>query len=75
MILRYLPPLPPSPTGQNLSNPPLEHELTSRQRRLVRQASGAIRLYDIGFRKNWAQVFDWNRKWGWVRRVMYGGTA
>jgi palmitoyltransferase ZDHHC2/15/20 len=73
--LRHLPPLPPSPTGQKLSNPPLEHELTLQQRRLVRRAHGSIRLYDVGFRKNWAQVFGWNRKWGWVHRLAYGGAG
>ncbi|EIN13020.1 zf-DHHC-domain-containing protein [Punctularia strigosozonata HHB-11173 SS5] len=57
LLLRYLPALPPSPSGQQLSNPPQEDELTYYQRRLVRRAHGRIRLYDIGWRQNWAQVF------------------
>ena len=73
MILRYLPPLPQ--TGHSLSDPPLEPELSYDQRKLVRDAHSHILLYDIGFRKNWAQVFGWNRKYGWLYRLWYGGSS
>lgn len=73
MILRYLPPLPQ--TGHSLSDPPLEPELSYDQRRLVRDAHGHILLYDIGFRKNWAQVFGSNRKYRWLYRLWYGGFS
>jgi len=75
ILLRHLPPLPPSPTGQRLSNPPLEHELTHRQRILVRRAHGAIRVYDVGLRRNWAQVLGWGGKNSWIRILAYGGDG
>ncbi|KAF5344891.1 hypothetical protein D9758_011592 [Tetrapyrgos nigripes] len=69
LLLRHLPVLPspnPSPSHDQgyhhrLSDPPLEHELSYPQRRLVKDAHGQIRLYDIGWRKNWEQVFGF----GW----------
>jgi len=73
IVLRYLPPLPQ--TGHSLSDPPLEHELSGEQRRLVRKAYGHISLYNIGFRKNWAQVFGWKRKYGWLYRLWCGGSS
>ncbi|KAI0059591.1 zf-DHHC-domain-containing protein [Artomyces pyxidatus] len=65
-LLRHLPPL----SSSRLSNPPYEHELSYPQRRLVRAAHGSVRLYDLGWRKNWAQVF----KPGW-RTWIYGGSC
>jgi palmitoyltransferase ZDHHC2/15/20 len=73
MILRYLPPLPQ--IGHSLSNPPLEPELSYDQRKLVRDAHGHILLYDLGFKKNWAQVFGWNRRFGWLYRLWCGGSS
>lgn len=73
MLLRHLPPLPPSPNGYSYSVPPLEHELSYAQRNLVRDAHGSIHLYDVGLRNNFSQVFGWNREWGWVHRLFYGG--
>ena len=74
IILRHLPPLPQ--TGHSLSDPPLEPELSFEQRKLVRDAHGYILLYDVGFRKNWAQVFGgWNGKYRWLHRLWYGGSA
>ncbi|KZT27453.1 zf-DHHC-domain-containing protein [Neolentinus lepideus HHB14362 ss-1] len=75
LLLRYLPPLPPSDDGQKLSNPPHEDELSFRQRSLIKAAHGYIRLYDIGWRKNWAQGFGWSRKWGWLYRLACGGGS
>ncbi|GBE85267.1 zf-DHHC-domain-containing protein [Sparassis crispa] len=73
LLLREVPSLPPS-SGQNtLSNPPQEHELSSKQRRLVRDAHNYIRLYDLGWRKNWTQLIGWRRPWGWLWRLTIGG--
>lgn len=73
ILLRHLPPLPP--TGHSLSDPPLEPELSYEQRRLVRDAHGQILLYNVGFRKNWAQVFGWNKTYGWLYRLWYGDSS
>lgn len=77
LLLRELPPLPPQHTTDRnrLSDPPLEHELSFSQRRLVRDAHGYIRLYDIGWRSNWAQVLGWERPFGWLSRIAIGGGA
>jgi len=71
-ILRYLPPLPPC----RLSSPPLEHQLTYRQRRAVDAAHARMRLYDVGWRRNVEQVFGMGakRRWqAWVGRLLWGG--
>ncbi|KAH9002792.1 hypothetical protein EDB86DRAFT_3073927 [Lactarius hatsudake] len=71
-ILRYLPPLPPG----RLSSPPLEHQLTSRQRRAVRAAHARLCLYDVGWRRNVEQVFGVGAKqrWQvWAERLLWGG--
>ncbi|KAF8158187.1 DHHC palmitoyltransferase-domain-containing protein [Crassisporium funariophilum] len=73
MLLRQLPPLPRS--GHSLSDPPLEPELSFAQRRLVKDAHGQILLYDVGWRKNWAQVFGWKRRYGWLYRLWCGGGS
>lgn len=72
LLLRHLPPLPS--TGHSLSDPPLEPELSYPQRRLVKDAHGHIRLYDVGWRQNWTQVFGWNHTYGWVARILSGGA-
>ncbi|TBU63478.1 zf-DHHC-domain-containing protein [Dichomitus squalens] len=73
LLLRHISPLPDNADSRKLSNPPLEHELSFEQRVLVREAHRHIRLYDVGLRKNWAQVFGWSRPWGWVYRLLLGG--
>ncbi|EGN98546.1 hypothetical protein SERLA73DRAFT_183607 [Serpula lacrymans var. lacrymans S7.3] len=70
VLLRHLPPLPAS---LRLSEPPLEHELSYNQRKLVKSAHKSVRLYDVGWKQNWAQVFGWKKPWGWVHRVFNGG--
>ncbi|PCH40325.1 zf-DHHC-domain-containing protein [Wolfiporia cocos MD-104 SS10] len=74
LLLRHLPPLPEQ-TDQShfLSNPPLEHELSYAQRRVVREAHFHLRIYDVGWRKNWGQVVGWDRPWGWLHRLTVGG--
>lgn len=37
--------------------PPEEYELSSAQRRFVLRTHGKIRMYDLGWKKNWAEVF------------------
>ncbi|KAL0069088.1 palmitoyltransferase for Vac8p [Marasmius tenuissimus] len=73
LLLRYLPRLPQ--TGHKLSDPPLEHELSFPQRRLIKDAHASIRLYDVGWKKNWAQVLGWNRRFGWMTRLLCGGAG
>ncbi|KAI0087772.1 DHHC palmitoyltransferase-domain-containing protein [Irpex rosettiformis] len=75
LLLRELPPLPPQHSSDRyrLSEPPLEHELSFSQRRLVRDAHGYIKLYDMGWRGNWAQVVGWEKPFGWVNRIVVGG--
>jgi len=74
LLLRHLPVLP-STEASRLSDPPLEHELSYRQRRLVKDAHGYIRLYDVGFKKNWTQVLGWKRPYGLAYRVLCGGSS
>jgi len=58
-----------------LSDPPKDHELSYKQRRLVKDAHGALRMYDVGWRRNIIQVFGWNGvPYGWLRRIWYGGS-
>lgn len=56
--------------------PPEEHELSSAQRRLVRHTHGHLRLYNVGFLRNWRQVFGGGRRgWrGWVYLLLCGGV-
>ncbi|KAI0767343.1 zf-DHHC-domain-containing protein [Fomes fomentarius] len=75
LLLRHIPPLPDNADSRKLSNPPLEHELSFEQRVLVREAHRHIRLYDVGFKRNWSQVFGWSRTWGWVWRLVCGGSC
>jgi hypothetical protein len=85
-LLRHLPPLPPS----RLSSPPQEHQLAFSQRRAVRTAHARLRLYDVGWRRNTAQVFgtptgpsssssssSTKRRWfaAWAARLVWGGNS
>lgn len=73
LLLRYLPALPHMESGHGLSDPPLEHELSYRQRRLIKEAHGHVRVYDIGFRRNWIQVVGWKGPYGLMTRLLCGG--
>ncbi|EKM51585.1 uncharacterized protein PHACADRAFT_150099 [Phanerochaete carnosa HHB-10118-sp] len=74
-LLRQLPPLSPQHAADHphLSDPPLEHELSYSQRRLVRDAHGYIKIYNLGWRKNWAQVLGCDKPYGWINRILFGG--
>ncbi|KAH7909814.1 DHHC palmitoyltransferase-domain-containing protein [Hygrophoropsis aurantiaca] len=72
IVLRHLPPLP---SHLRLSDPPLEHELSYKQRRLVQLAQKSTRMYDVGWRNNWVQVFGWTKRWGLLYRIAIGGGA
>ncbi|KAF8892385.1 hypothetical protein CPB85DRAFT_1377841 [Mucidula mucida] len=73
LLLRHLPPLPTD--GHSLSDPPLEPELSYSQRRLVKDAHSSIRLYDVGWKKNIAQIWGWDRPCGWVYRMFGIGAC
>ncbi|KAF9777555.1 DHHC palmitoyltransferase-domain-containing protein [Thelephora terrestris] len=71
LLLRLIP---------NLTNPhdPLptpEHRLNYNQRRVIKRAHRQIQLYNVGWRKNWGQVFGWERRRGWVYRLLLGGAG
>jgi len=68
LLLRQL----PSVSGTNVSGQSQEHELSYAQRRIVKRAHRYIRMYDVGWKRNWAQVFGWERKHGWVPRLLIG---
>ncbi|KIY43777.1 zf-DHHC-domain-containing protein [Fistulina hepatica ATCC 64428] len=73
LLLRHLPPLPETTPPHSLSNPPIEPELSYSQRMLVKDAHAKIRVYDIGWRNNWGQVFGVTRRAGWLKRLADGG--
>ncbi|KAJ3890806.1 hypothetical protein GG344DRAFT_9389, partial [Lentinula edodes] len=75
LLLRYLPALPHMESSHGLSDPPLEHELSYRQRRLIKEAHGYVRVYDIGFRRNWQQVVGWKGPYGLMTRLLCGGGS
>ena len=84
-LLRHLPPLPPG----RLSSPPQQHQLDFSQRRAVRTTHARLRLYDVGWRRNTAQVFGTSstistssssstkRRWfaAWAARLVWGGNS
>ncbi|KAI0252131.1 DHHC palmitoyltransferase-domain-containing protein [Lactifluus subvellereus] len=80
-LLLHLPPLPPC---GRLSSPPLEHQLATAQRRAVRAAHAQMRPYDVGWRRNAAQVFGVacttttkrRHRWrAWGVRLLWGGSC
>ncbi|PFH53308.1 hypothetical protein AMATHDRAFT_55144 [Amanita thiersii Skay4041] len=83
LLLRHLPSLPlpheeEQLYGHRLSEPPKEHELSYKQRMLVKDAHHAVRIYDVGWRRNVGQVFGVKGvrpHHGWVRRLWYGGSS
>ncbi|EIW74659.1 zf-DHHC-domain-containing protein [Coniophora puteana RWD-64-598 SS2] len=72
VLLRHLPPLPAS---LRLSDPPQEHELSYNQRRAVQNAYKSVKMYDVGWKQNWAQVFGWSDARGCVMRICCGGAS
>ena len=54
-----------------------EHMLSSAQRRHVRIAHHFIRIYDVGWARNWGEVFGLRGRgrWGWIERILCGGST
>ncbi len=60
-----------------------EHGLNSKQRRLVREAAGRIRIYDLGWKENIKQILGGpdpsKRSFGnvriWTERILWGGRG
>ncbi|KAG9127468.1 palmitoyltransferase for Vac8p [Ceratobasidium sp. 392] len=53
-----------------------EHTMTRSQRRLVRSAAGKIRIYDLGWRRNWSDMLPVRpeRLWlDWLELIWWGG--
>ena len=76
LLLRYLPP-PHDGEGHpgTSPNPPKEHELSYKQRLLVKDAHRSLRVYDIGWKRNIAQVFGLGgERYEWVWRLWCGGS-
>lgn len=71
MLLRLIPNL----TDPHDPFPTPEHRLSFNQRRVVKRAHRQIQLYDVGRRKNWGQVFGWERRRGWIHRLLLGGAG
>ncbi|EJD52292.1 zf-DHHC-domain-containing protein [Auricularia subglabra TFB-10046 SS5] len=73
----------PSPDTPRVPTPlvPAEHELSYKQRKMVQRAHERLRLYDLGWKRNWAAVFGVQEikkhpRWKlWAARVLWGGGA
>ena len=70
LLLRLIPNLSPHDPF-----PTPEHRLSYNQRRVVKRAHRRIQLYSVGWRKNWGQVFGWERRRGWAHRLLLGGAG
>ena len=71
LLLRLIPNL----TNPHEPFPTPEHRLSYNQRRVVKRAHRKIQLYNVGWRKNWGQVFGWERRRGWIHRILLGGAG
>lgn len=71
LLLRLIPNL----TNPHDSFPTPEHRLSYNQRRVVKRAHRQIQLHNVGWRRNWGQVFGWERQNGWVHRLFLGGAG
>lgn len=72
------PPSPlPMPSGNHRMNRPWEeHELSYAQRRAIRRAHCRIRLYDVGWKRNLAQVFGLSPSViAFLAVLLYGGNS
>ena len=63
-------------------HPPDEHDLSPAQRRVAKHMHGQVRLFDLGWRRNWEEVFgggrpkssgSWVRWWWWVGGLVLCG--
>lgn len=55
-----------------------EHTMTRNQRRLVRSAAGKIRIYDLGWRQNWSELFSVRQErllLDWIEIIWWGGRG
>jgi hypothetical protein len=55
-----------------------EHTMSREQRRIVRSAAGKIRVYDIGWRRNWAELYAVQPEryfLDWLEIVWWGGRG
>lgn len=55
-----------------------EHTMTRNQRRLVRNASGKIHMYDLGWRQNWLELFSIRQErffLDWLEIIWWGGRG
>jgi len=77
LLLRYLAPPHYGEGNRDMSsNPPKEHELSYKQRLLVKDAHRSLRIYDIGWRRNVAQVFGLGGgRYEWIWRLWCGGSS
>ena len=71
LLLRLIPNL----TNPHDPFPTPEHRLNYDQRRVIKRAHRQIQLHNVGWRKNWGQVFGWERRRGWVYRLLLGGAG
>ena len=71
LLLRLIPNL----TNPHDPFPTPEHRLSFNQRRVVKRAHRQMQLYNVGWRKNWGQVFGWERRRGWAYRLLLGGAG
>ncbi|KZW00426.1 zf-DHHC-domain-containing protein [Exidia glandulosa HHB12029] len=74
----------PSPVEPRPPWVPQEHELSYKQRRMVQRAHEKLRMYDLGFKRNWAAIFGVpelsgkrnHARWKlWAARILWGGGA
>ena len=71
LLLRLIPNL----TNPHDPFPTPEHRLNYNQRRVIKRAHRQIQLYNVGWRKNWGQVFGWEGRRGWPYRLLSGGAG
>lgn len=53
-----------------------EHTMTREQRRIIRSAAGSIRVYDLGWKRNWAELYAVNQDTyllDWLMIIWWGG--
>ncbi|EUC62014.1 DHHC palmitoyltransferase [Rhizoctonia solani AG-3 Rhs1AP] len=73
----YPPPAHSMPIASRESSVQLaEHTMTREQRRIVRSAAGNIRVYDLGWKRNWAELYAVSQDSyfrDWLHILWWGG--